>query len=118
MVNNTNKKAVEMLLHGATLVSEPCPYCKGVRVIKDGTALCINCGKKPTKGNKKDSKKRSKLKPNEKSSSVSRDIFEKLEKKLKTLSEELERESDHKKQQEILKSINSLVEILGKMKKK
>jgi len=49
---------------------------------------------------------------------MSRDTVEKLEKKLKTLSEELERESNHKKQQEILKSINSLVEILGKMKKK
>src|SRR3990170_1041151 len=41
------KKAIEMLLKGATLVSEPCPYCKGVRVIKDGHALCVNCGKEP-----------------------------------------------------------------------
>ena len=37
------EKAVKMLLSGATLVSEPCPYCQGVRVIKDGFALCVNC---------------------------------------------------------------------------
>ena len=43
------KEAVEMLLKGATLVSEPCPYCSGVRVMKDGYALCTNCGKKPEK---------------------------------------------------------------------
>ena len=41
------EKAVKMLLSGATLVSEPCPYCNGVRVIKDGFALCVNCGKQP-----------------------------------------------------------------------
>ena len=41
------KKAIEMLLSGATLVSEPCPYCKGVRVMKDGNALCVSCGKGP-----------------------------------------------------------------------
>ena len=29
-----------MLLKGATLLSEPCPYCSGVRVMKDGYALC------------------------------------------------------------------------------
>ena len=41
------KKATEMLLKGATLLSEPCPYCKGVRVMKEGHALCISCGKEP-----------------------------------------------------------------------
>ena len=41
------EKAIKMLLSGATLVSEPCPYCQGVRVIKDGFALCVNCGKQP-----------------------------------------------------------------------
>ena len=43
------KKAIEMLLNGATLLSEPCPYCKGVRVMKDGDALCVGCGKSPDK---------------------------------------------------------------------
>ena len=40
-----------------------------------------------------------------------------LEKKLDTLSKDLEKELDHGKQQSILKTINSLVEILEKMKK-
>ena len=35
------------MLNGGTLLSEPCPYCKGVRVMKDGYALCVNCGKEP-----------------------------------------------------------------------
>jgi len=38
-----------MLLKGATLLSEPCPYCKGVRVMKEGQALCTKCGRKPEK---------------------------------------------------------------------
>ena len=42
MSKGLTKKAVDMLLAGATLLSEPCPYCKGVRVMKDGNALCIN----------------------------------------------------------------------------
>ena len=45
MSKGLTKKAVDMLLAGATLLSEPCPYCKGVRVMKDGNALCINCGR-------------------------------------------------------------------------
>ncbi|KKL27880.1 hypothetical protein LCGC14_2380730 [marine sediment metagenome] len=40
-----------------------------------------------------------------------------LEQKLKKISKELEQEKDHEKQQEILKSINSIVEILNKLKK-
>ena len=47
MSDDLTKQAVKMLLNGATLLSEPCPYCKGVRVMKDGDALCVNCGKKP-----------------------------------------------------------------------
>ena len=42
MSDKLTKKAAEMLLNGATLLSEPCPYCKGVRVMKDGNALCIS----------------------------------------------------------------------------
>ena len=45
MSKDLTKKAVEMLLKGATLVSEPCPYCKGVRIMNDGHALCVTCGK-------------------------------------------------------------------------
>ena len=47
MSKDLTQKAVNMLLNGATLISEPCPYCKGVRVMKDGYALCTNCGKEP-----------------------------------------------------------------------
>ena len=45
MSKELTKKAVEMLLQGATLVSDPCPYCKGVRIMKNGSALCVNCGR-------------------------------------------------------------------------
>ena len=102
------KKAVEMLLKGATLLSEPCPYCKGVRVMHDGNALCVGCGKEPE----------------EKQIPVEKTTPEKpkniaiitLEKKLESLSKELEQERDHQKQQDILKSINSLIETIEKMK--
>ena len=50
MSKDLQKRAAEMLLNGATLLSEPCPYCKGVRVMKEGQALCIKCGKEPEKG--------------------------------------------------------------------
>ncbi len=43
--SDLTKKAVELLLSGATLLGDPCPYCKGVRVMKNGSALCVSCGK-------------------------------------------------------------------------
>ena len=49
MSKDLTKKAAEMLLKGGTLLSERCPYCKGVRVMKDGHALCISCGREPEK---------------------------------------------------------------------
>jgi UPF0148 protein len=104
MTEDLTKKAAEMLLQGATLLSEPCPYCKGVRVMKEGQALCISCGRKP--------EKKEILNPTKETSPVEK-IFEN---KLKTLSEELEQETDHEKQQNILKSINSLLETIEKMK--
>ena len=110
MSKDLTKKAVKMLLNGATLLSEPCPYCKGVRVMKDGYALCVNCGKEPeikkieTKSNTKEV------------STDGKSTLSILEKKLENLSKELEEEKDHEKQQQILKSINSLVEIIGKLK--
>ena len=39
-----------MLLAGATLSAQPCPYCGGVRVIKDGDAFCTGCGSGPAEG--------------------------------------------------------------------
>ena len=106
MSEDLTKKAAEMLLKGATLLSEHCPYCKGVRVMKDGHALCISCGREPEK----------KEIPKEKTQQ-STTLEERLEKKLESISKELEQESNHEKQQEILKSINLLLETIEKIKK-
>jgi UPF0148 protein len=112
MSNELTKKAVKMLLNGATLLSEPCPYCKGVRVMKDGHALCVNCGKEPEIKKIEPESKISESNNIEKTEST----LSILEQKLQNLSKELEDEKDHEKQQQILKSINSLVEIIGKLK--
>jgi len=103
------KKAADMLLNGATLLSEPCPYCSGVRVMKEGYALCISCGREPEKKEIRIEKA-----PEETKSSMEKT----LEKKLESLSRELEKETDHEKQQEILKTINSVLEIIEKIKDK
>ena len=108
MTNDHTKKAAEMLLNGATLLSEPCPYCKGVRVMKEGQALCTKCGRAPEKRKivieKNEVKNENPLKKT-------------LEKKLEVLSKELEQEMDHDKQQSILKSINLVLEMMEKVKK-
>ena len=105
MSDEIRRKAVEMLLNGATLVSEPCPYCKGVRVMKDGNALCVSCGKGP------DSKMEVKNQVSNESPPIKQ-----LEAKLQTLTKELSREKDLQKQQEILRSINLLIETISKLK--
>ena len=106
MPNDLTQKAIKMILSGGTLLSEPCPYCKGVRVMKDGHALCINCGKepeqKPTKTQTKEKKSISTLKT--------------LEQKLEKLSTQLEKEDQPAKQQELIKSIDSLIDIIAKLK--
>ncbi|QLH03127.1 hypothetical protein C5F47_05975 [Nitrosopumilus cobalaminigenes] len=108
MPEELTKKAAEMLLKGATLLSEPCPYCKGVRVMKEGQALCIGCGRQPEK----------KEVPKPELSKDPTLIEKTFEKKLESLSKELENEKDHEKQQSILKTINSLLETIDKMKGK
>jgi len=109
VTEDLTKKAAEMLLNGATLLSDPCPYCKGVRVMKDGHALCISCGREPGKKQvpQKDIQQ-SKKSP----------LEETLDKKMIELSKELEQEKDHEKQQKILKSINSVLETIEKIKGK
>ena len=107
MAEELRKKAAEMLLTGATLLSEPCPYCKGVRVMKDGKALCTKCGREPEK-------REIPSKNNEKESKNS--LKNTLERKLEVLSKELEQEMNHDKQQNILKSINSVLEMIEKIK--
>ena len=108
-MSDLTKKAVEMLLKGATLLTEPCPYCKGVRVMKEGNALCVNCGRTPKKSQIIKTKKGTKKEKTSTSIKI-------LEKKLETLSKELEQESDHEKQHKILKSINSLIDTIAKLK--
>ncbi len=106
MPNDLTQKAIKMILSGGTLLSEPCPYCKGVRVMKDGHALCVNCGRepeqKPTKTQTKEKKSISTLKT--------------LEQKLEKLSTQLEKENKPAKQQELIKSIDSLIDIIAKLK--
>ena len=106
MPKDLTKKAVDMLLSGATLVSEPCPYCKGIRVIKDGNALCVSCGREPEQKTVDDN-----------FVSSDKPTLEKLEKKLSDLTDELSNEQSHEKQQLILKSINLLIESIDKLKK-
>jgi len=104
--NDITQKAIKMMLNGGTLLSEPCPYCKGVRVMKDGYALCVNCGKepkqKPTKIQTKEKKSVSTLKT--------------LEQKLEKLSSQLDVENEPVKQQELIKSIDSLIDVIAKLK--
>ena len=105
MSDEVRKKAIEMLLNGATLVSEPCPYCKGVRVMKDGNALCVSCGKGPD----------SEIEVTNQESKEETPIKQ-LEEKLQNMTNTLSNEKDLKKQQEMLKSINLLIETIGKLK--
>ena len=105
MSRDITKKAVDMLLSGATLLSEPCPYCKGVRVMKEGDALCINCGKTP---DKEIETKVTETKDD--------NPLKQLEIKLKNLTNELSDEKNPEKQQTILKSINLLIDTISKLK--
>ncbi len=100
------QKAAKMVINGATIMSEPCPYCKGVRIIKDGNALCINCGKEP---DQKQIKKQTREKK-------SAGVLNTLERKLEKLSQQLEKEDNPTKQQELIKSIDDLIAIIAKLK--
>lgn len=105
------KKAVELLLKGARLVSEPCPYCKGVRVMKDGNAFCVSCGREAKEENNQ------KIVENQKEQETYSAPIDILDQKLKDLTKELLEEKDHAKQQLILKSINEIVSAKEKLKR-
>ena len=107
MSKDLTKRAVDMLLQGATLLREPCPYCSGVRVMKEGQALCVTCGREPEKRDI----------PQQDTKEQKNSLLQTLENKLEVLSKELEQESDHQKQQSILKSINSVIDAIDKIKK-
>jgi UPF0148 protein len=99
------KKAVEMLLSGATLVSDPCPYCKGVRVMKNGNALCVSCGRQAK---------------DEVESPVTTEkpggsAIDNLDQKLKDLTVELQSEKDFEKQKQILHTMNEILAIKEKL---
>ena len=104
--DDLTQKAIKILLGGGTMLSEPCPYCKGVRVMKDGNALCVNCGKEPEEKTVKAQSK------NEDSTST----LQTLEKKLEKLSSQLEKENEPTKQQELIKSIDLLINLIAKLK--
>ena len=106
MPDDLTQKAINMLLGGGTLLSEPCPYCKGVRVMKDGHALCVSCGKEPED-------KPVKTQDEEKDSTST---LKTLEKKLEKLSSQLETEEEPTKQQELIKSIDLLINLIAKLK--
>ena len=106
MPDDLTQKGIKMLLGGGTLLSEPCPYCKGVRIMKDGHALCISCGKEPDE-------KPTKIQDKEKDSTST---LKTLEKTLEKLSSQLETEDEPSKQQELIKSIDSLINVIAKIK--
>ena len=74
--------------------------------MKDGHALCINCGKEPEE-------KKVKIQNKEKDSTST---LKTLEKKLEKLSSQLEKEENPSKQQELIKSIDLLINLIAKLK--
>lgn len=76
--------------------------------MRDGSALCVNCGREAKEEN-------APIRQDKKTESDT--PLAKCEQKLKVLTEELEHEKDHQKQQQILKSINDLLGIIEKLKK-
>jgi UPF0148 protein len=77
--------------------------------MKEGYALCINCGREPEK-------KEIPVEIIQQTEKTALDTI--LEQKMLELSKELEQEKSHEKQQEILKSINLLIETIDKLKNK
>jgi UPF0148 protein len=76
--------------------------------MQEGQALCTSCGRQPEK----------KEIPIPTTSNHTSPLEKIFEKKLELLSKELEQERDHEKQQNILKTINTLLETIEKMKDK
>jgi UPF0148 protein len=109
MSKELTKKAVEMLLKGATLLSDPCPYCKGVRIMKNGSALCVTCGKEDEKEKFDTVLSKTGQEPES--------INDNLEKKIRDLTEELQKEKDYEKQKQILFNLNEIIAIKERLKK-
>lgn len=107
MARDHEKRAARMLLEGATLLAEPCPYCSGVRVIKNGDTLCVGCGAEPARARTEDSASEP-----DKTTMEPVDI---IQKKIHELTEELAAEDDHSKQHEILSLIRSLIDTAARL---
>ncbi len=119
------KRAVTMLLNGATLQSHPCPYCKGVRVIKNGNAFCVNCKQEPEErqipqeynNTINDTIKNSNsTQIQQQNKDAKSNIIDTLEDELVTLAEELKTETNKQKKIETLDAINKILETLDKAK--
>ena len=109
MAHRLEKRAAEMLLNGATLLAEPCPYCSGVRVMKDGSALCTSCGAEPVREARAEPVREARAEPRP---------IDALQSKLQALTGELTAEGDHQRQQEILRSIRSIIDTMDRLKGK
>ena len=107
MSKDLTKRAIELLLKGATMLSDPCPYCKGVRILKDGNALCISCGREA------DQEKLESVSSKEPTTSTN----DNLDQKINDLSKELQNEKNYEKQKQILDSINEIIAIKEKLAK-
>ncbi|HET7337396.1 MAG TPA: autoantigen p27 domain-containing protein, partial [Candidatus Nitrosotalea sp.] len=105
MSKDLTKKAVEMLLSGATLVSDPCPYCKGVRVMKNGNALCVSCGRQA----------KDEVESTMTTEKPGGNAIDNLDQKLKDLTVELQSEKDFEKQKQILHTMNEILAIKEKL---
>jgi len=93
-------EAARMLLAGATLAAQPCPYCGGVRVIKDGDAFCTGCGSAPAEGPARPG-----------------GAAEALEKSIGELSLKVAAETDGARRAELVASIDQLCAALERLRK-
>lgn len=123
------RRAAGMLLAGATLLGHPCPYCGGVRVIKDGDALCVSCGQEPERrdaptgapqnggsnaGDHAGAKKTGARAQRQGRQQQRHNLIDVLEKKLESLAGELGSETDRQKEIAILDSIEGVLSALEK----
>jgi UPF0148 protein len=109
MSKELTKRAVDMLLKGATLVKDPCPYCKGVRIMNDGHALCVTCGKE-------DKKEVGTILPKTEQKSGNPTINA-LDQKIRDLAEALQKEKDYEKQKQFMFAMNEIIAIKEKLSK-
>jgi UPF0148 protein len=107
--NELTKRAVEMLLKGATLVSDPCPFCKGIRIMNDGHALCVTCGKEAKK------EVENVLPKTEQKSGNA--VIDTLDQKIRDLTDALQKEKDYEKQKQIMYAMNEIIAIKEKISK-